>query len=157
MSRLLGRSLPEAVRQKIGFRPETMGKAVLLITIDEVGFPHTAMLSFREVAAKDTERLRFCLSGSSRTSENLRQRRKAALLLIDEGSAYYIKGVAKELKASIKGFPDLALFELTIEEVLEDEKPDFPITSGIQFKPPEDPGYFELGKSMAQALKSIHQ
>lgn len=152
MSRLLGRSLPEAVRQRIGFGPETIGKAVLLLTVDEGGFPHPAMLSFREVAAKDAERLRFCLNTSSRTSENLRRRGEAALLLIDEGPAYYIKGVAKELKASIKAFPDQALFELRIEEVLEDEKPGFPITSGVRFKPPEDPEYFELGKSMAQAL-----
>lgn len=152
MSRLLGRSLPETVRQKIGFRPETVGKALLFLTIDEGGFPHPAMLSFREVAVKDAERLRFCLNASSRTSENLRRRKKAALLLIDEGPAYFMKGVAIELAASMRGFPDLALFELTIEEILEDEKPGFPITSGIQFKPPEDPEYLEQGRSMAQAL-----
>lgn len=152
MSRLLGRSLPEAVRQRIGFGPETIGKAVLLLTVDEGGFPHPAMLSFREVAAKDAEHFRFCLNALSRTSENLRRRGKAALFLIDEGPAYFIKGVAKELKPSIEDFPDQALFELTIEEVLEDEKPGFPITSGILFKPPEDPGYLAQARAMAEAL-----
>ncbi|MBI3988403.1 MAG: pyridoxamine 5'-phosphate oxidase family protein [candidate division NC10 bacterium] len=155
MSRLLGEALTPTILKKLGWRPDTFGKAILLVTVDEAGFPHTAVLSYREVAAKDPATIRFCTLAASRTAQNLRQRRKATLLLIDEGPAYSIKGEAQELPTPLQSFPGLVAFALTVKEVLEDEEPNIPITSGVRFQPPEKPDSLERGKAIQQELLAL--
>lgn len=155
MSRLLGEALTPAILQKLGWRPDTLGKAILLVTVDEAGYPHGAILSYREVAAKDPATIRFCTLKASRTAQNLRRRGKAALLLIDEGPAYSIKGEVQELPTPLPSFPKLVAFALTIKEILEDEEPNIPITSGVRFHPPEKPDYLERGKAIQQELIAL--
>jgi len=154
MSRFLGEVLTPTILQKLDWRPETLGKAILLVTVDEGGYPHGAILSYREVAAKDPKTLRFCTLASSRTTQNLRRRQKATLLLIDEGPAYSIKGEVLEL-GTLPSFPRLTAFALTVREILEDEEPSVPIISGIRFQRPEKPDPLEQGGLMHRELLTL--
>ncbi len=154
MSRFLGEVLTPTILQKLGWRPDTLGKAVLLVTVDEAGYPHGAILSYREVATKDPKTLRFCTLASSRTTQNLRRRQKATFLLIDEGPAYSIKGEVQELGA-LPSFPKLTAFALTVKEILEDEEPNVPIISGVRFQLPEKPDPLERGGLMHRELLTL--
>ena len=52
MSRRLGDQVPDDLRKKLCAEDLTRfeGRAMLLLSLDESGFPHPAMLSYREMA-----------------------------------------------------------------------------------------------------------
>lgn len=140
MSRTLGHELPEALRALLDGHdlPARMGKAILIATVDAAGRPHPALLSYGEVVAIDRRRLRLATYRDSRTSGNMRRAGHLTLCLVEPGMAYYVKARARELDNPMPGYPALARFEATIEEVLadqarEDLEPDTRITGGIEF------------------------
>lgn len=146
MARALGNTLPDALwgllsGQDLAAR---MGQAILITTTDAEGWPHPALLSYGEVVAVDRRRLRLAVYRTSRTSGNLRRNGKLTLCLIGAGMAYYVKTIAGEPQDPMKGFADLARFEVTVETVLadqarEDLEPGARLTGGITFDPGRPP------------------
>ena len=100
-----------------------------------------ALISFREVGARDRKTVRVVTFDGTRTTTNLRENGKLTLIFIDQKMVYYVKGTVKEIPAARAGHsPNFATMDMTVTQVLA----DFPgegeeaarITSGITFTLP---------------------
>lgn len=151
MAREVGNTLPQLLCDLLSGRDLSvrMGEAILVTTTDAEGWPHPALLSYGEMVAVDTRRLRLALYRTSRTTENLRRNGKLTVCLIGPNMVYYIKATVGPWQDPMEGFAHLARFEARVESVLvdqarEDLEPGARITGGIAF---------DLGRPMAEALQ----
>ena len=133
-------------------------RVVLLITVDEKGWPYAAILSYLEIIAPDRNTLRLAPWNNSTTTTNLRRDGRVTLLVVEEGLAYYIQGTATELCRDLEGFPGMAKIHVRIESVLQDNALDYEgsarITTGIRFENPQiDAAYIERGRRVLAALR----
>jgi hypothetical protein len=69
----------------------------------------------------------------SSTANNLRRIGKIALMITDKGVNFYIKGVVKEVEKELAGAPQVSRFQITVEQLLEDQEPNAQITSGMTY------------------------
>src|SRR3990167_5814127 len=123
MSQLLGKELTQELfnllnGENVAFK---MGKAIVIVTVDEKEWPHPAMLSYYEVVAKERSRIDLAIGKTSTTAKNLRRSGKITLLITDSGINYYLKGNAREVKESMEGVPFISLFRVEVEQLLEDQ------------------------------------
>jgi len=137
MTRSLGDQLPDALRQLLDGSnlASREGLTFLLLTTDEAGWPHMAMLSVGELVAMDQHTLRAGLWLHSSTSKNLTQAGRAMLTLIADGNGYYVRLAAQrgpDLDLGAEG--RLAYFEMQVEDVQEDSTDYATLTSGITFR-----------------------
>ena len=137
---------------------EKLDKAVLLITVDEKGWPYAAMLSYLEVIAPDRYNLRLAPWNNSTTTANLRRNSRVTLLFVEENLAFYVQGTATELSHEMEGFPGMAKINVRIESILEDKAMDYEgsarITTGVRFENPQmDTAYVERGQQVLAALR----
>jgi hypothetical protein len=132
---------PELYRHLNGTDIASMeGKALLLCTAGADGWPHPAMLSYFEVAARDLRNVRVAVYGDSRTTANMRERKRATLLVIDTRLSCYIKGTVQELAPAMRTAPYNAVLNLQVEHVLFDEpsaelEPGVYVTAGVTYTP----------------------
>jgi hypothetical protein len=138
MSRSLGAQLPPALVELLSQRDLTalLGRAIPLITVDQQGRPHPMLASYLEVRAIGPDEVRVAVGASSRTAANLADRRAATLLLVDEHRTVYVK--CRAVRAPVGRGP-LARFDLTVEDVLEDNpaawEAELRIIGGIAYEP----------------------
>ncbi len=139
MSQFLGKELSEELLSHLSGRDVTAraGKAIVIVTVDEQGWAHPAMLSYHEVIAKDRSTIDLAIAKTSTTAKNLRRTGKITLLITDKEMNFYLKGSAREIKESMAGVPFMSLFRVGIEQILEDQEPDAAITSGVTFNRPQ--------------------
>ena len=95
-------------------------RAIVVCTIDELGWPHPAMLSSLEMVARDARNVRIATDVSSRTTRNLKTNRKLSLILADEDAVYYVKGDVLLVAATMRAAPKQAKFNLRVDSVLQD-------------------------------------
>lgn len=138
MSQVVGKELTEELfnRLKGDDIVSKAGKAIVIVTVDENGWAHPAMLSYYEVVAKDRSRIDLAIGKTSTTAKNLRRTGKITLLATDSGMNYYLKGNGREVKESMEEVPFMSLFRVELEQLLEDQEPDAVITSGVTFSRP---------------------
>lgn len=155
MSQLLGNDLTEELFERLKGEGVTskMGKAIVVVTVDERAWPHPAMLSYYEVVAKDRSRVDLAIGKTSTTAKNLRRTGKISILLTDHGMNYYVKGQAQEVKESIEEVPFVSLFSVKVEQLLEDQEPDALITSGVTFSRPQNKEVTEIVEKIFQAVR----
>lgn len=136
MSQLLGKELTEALLKRLNGQDVEAyeGKIIPIFTLDELGWPHPALLSYYEVVAKNSTTLDIALWKNSSTARNLRQTNRITFLLTDKGVNYYLKGSVKELQTEIPGIPLQSRFRVTVEQLLEDQEPNAEITSGLTYQ-----------------------
>ena len=132
-------------------------QALLLVTLDEAGWPYVSMLSYFEVIAKDRSNLRIAPWSTSTAAKNLRRAGKATLIVVEEEIAYYLQASATELAAELPGFPGMAKFNLHVESILEDKALDYEgaarITTGVRYENPQiDAAYIARGRRILDAL-----
>jgi len=139
MSRAIGSILPEPLLERLrgGDLPSRLGIAVLIATPDEGGWPHPAMLSYGEIVAVDSRRIRLAIHSTSRTAANLRRSGRITFWFLEAGMAYYVKGAAVE-RAPLEGFPHLTCFEAAVQGVLADaaqadSEPGAAVVDGVRF------------------------
>ena len=139
MSQLLGKVLTEELFDRLNGSDlgSKLGKAIVIVTVDEQGWSHPAMLSYYEVVAKDRSRIDLAIGKSSTTAKNLRRTGKITLLITDSGVNCYIKGNAREIRESMEAVSFMSLFRVQMGQLLEDQEPDAMITSGVTFSRPE--------------------
>ena len=160
MSKRLEAVLPERVYRMLSGEQldQHLNKVLLLITLDEKGWPYVAMLSVLEVIAADRQNIRMAPWNNSTTTANLRRDDRVTLIVVDEGMAYYIQGSTTELSRDLEGFPGMAKINLGIESILEDKALDYEgsarVTTGIRFENPDmDAAYIERGRKILAALR----
>ena len=131
MSRALGSELPAELVHDLNGQDMAAkwSKIMPLVTIDGSGFPHFAVLTYGEILAQDARHFRLGLYPNSSTSRNMRERPQITILMVYGDGIYYIKGRAQE-----RPTPDLARFEVAVEQVLVDDEPGARITAGLQFE-----------------------
>lgn len=131
MAYALGRELPERLVRDLEDVSEK-GCAIVLTTLDELGYPHTSLLTSAELVLEKAEAYLILQSGS-RTEGNLLAREKCSLVLIDAGSVHYIKMRA----CSVAPVEDCRVFRLVINQVMEDvpanHESGASVVSGIRF------------------------
>jgi hypothetical protein len=139
MSQILDTKLTEELfhRLKGDAMASKTDKAIVVVTVDDAGWAHPAMLSYYEVVAKDRATIDLAIGKTSTTAKNLRRTGKITLLITDSDMNYYVKGNARELRGSMEDVPFMSLFRVAVEHLLEDMEPDSVITSGVTFQRPE--------------------
>ncbi len=157
MSNLLGKELPDNLYELLKGEDvaSQMGKVILITTVDAQGFPHPAMLSFGEMAARDVGNIRLATYKGSTTSTNLVRNKKLTVIIADEGITYYIKGTVTPLGEALKGLPYMVPFNMKVEQVLEDAEPEAPITTGIRFKPPEGTALLDQAEKILPEILAL--
>lgn len=155
MSQLVGKELTKELFDRLRGEDigSKIGKAIVLVTVDERGWAHPAMLSYYEVVAKDRATVDLAVGKTSTTAKNLRRAGKITLLITDSGVNYYLKGSARELKESMSAVPFMSLFRVETEQVLEDQEPDAIITSGVTFSRPEKKEVAEIVGRIFQGVR----
>jgi len=135
MSQILGKELTDALLKRLSGAAVASheGKIIPIFTVDEAGWPHPALLSYYEVVAKNASTLEMAIWKDSSTANNLRRMGKISLMIADNGVNFYIKGAVKELEKEMTGAPPVSRFQITVEQLLEDQEPNAQITSGMTY------------------------
>ena len=140
MSRAIGSRLPVRLRERLrgDDLAARVGIAVLILTTDEAGWPHPAMVSYGELVARDSRRIRLAVHRTSGTAENLRRRGRITFCFVEPGMAYYVKAMVALPEEPVRGFPELVRFEATVERVMADEaradsEPGAAVVDGVRF------------------------
>ncbi len=154
MSRLLGKVLTEDLFDRLsgGDLGSKGGKAIVIVTVDEQGWSHPAMLSYYEVVAKDRSRIDLAIGKSSTTAKNLRRTGKITILVTDNGVNYYLKGEAREIRESMEAASFMSLFRVEMGQILEDQEPDAAITSGVTYSRPVKKEVNEMVEKIFQEI-----
>ncbi|WP_339221361.1 pyridoxamine 5'-phosphate oxidase family protein [Paenibacillus sp. FSL W7-1279] len=114
-------------------------EAMMLLSVTEEGWPHTAMLSVGEVLALDRSRLRIALWQGTATTGNLLRSGQATLVAIHDGAAHYVRLRLQALPDLPDARHPLQRFEATVVAVREDIAKYADITSAVKFQL-HDPG-----------------
>lgn len=135
MSRLVGKELTKLLLDRLNGQNVTPheSKIIPIFTLDDLGWPHPALLSYFEVVAKNSSTVDLALWKDSSTANNLRRLGKVTLMITDKGLNYYLKGSVKELEAEMSGAPQVSRFRIVTEQLLEDQEPNAEITSGLTY------------------------
>jgi len=97
--------------------------AIVMCTTDAEGWPHPAMLSYFELAARDARTIRLAVYNGSRTCANMRERGTATLILVDRGLVCYVRGSVTEVRPAMRSAPYNAALDLRVDQVVFDEPP----------------------------------
>ena len=143
MSDDLGNNLPDDLYDTLLNEDVTIspGKAILINTSDTDGWPHPALLSYREVWATGRNTIRIQTYNGTNTTRNLRSNGIITLIFIDSSMTYYVKGSAKEItspsssKANHLSVMDISITQILKDFTSEDEAGAY-ITTGITFHNP---------------------
>lgn len=143
MATLIGTELDDDlyVRLSGADLEQVADKVIQIVTVDEAGWPHPAILSYFEVVAKDRRNIRLAAYADSTTTANMRRTGKLTLLVIDERVVYYVKGTVEELGRHMACAPENAKLNMRVERVLTDLpdarfEPDACIASGVTYRNP---------------------
>lgn len=155
MSQIVGKELTKELLARLNGEDITshLGKVITVVTVDETGWAHPAMLSYHEVVAKDPSTIDLAIGKASRTAENLRRTGKITLLVTDTGVNYYLKGSARQLQEAMGGVPFMSLFRMEMTQLLEDQEPDAAITSGVTFSRPQKKGAGEMAEKIFHGVR----
>jgi hypothetical protein len=122
MATLVGPSLSADLLERLRGRAleDVAGKAIQIVTVDDGGWPHPALLSYFEIVALGPTSLRLAIYATSTTARNLRRDGRVTLAILDDRVAYYVKGASSELSPRMRSAPENASFEVHVEAVLAD-------------------------------------
>jgi len=162
VSRLVGSELPPDLMARLSGRDlqPVASKVIQIVTIDEGGWPHAALLSYFEVVAADRRRVRLASYANSTTSANMRRNGKATLIVIDARIVYYVKAHAVELAPTMRATAWNAAFECRVEQVLADEaneaiEPGAYVASGVTYVNPQRDAEMERARAVLAELRGL--
>jgi hypothetical protein len=135
VSKEIRNRLPDSLYASLRAAADQSGRAIVISTVDDNGWPHPALLSYREVSAPDPTTLQVVTFDGTHTTANMRSNGKLTLIFVDERMTYYVKGSATEIPSEPGA--SFATMTVAVEQVLEDAPGDgeegTSITSGITF------------------------
>ena len=105
--------------------------AAYLVTIDDEGLPHAAMISAGELLLDPDGSARLALWPGSRTRANLAARGHATLLVVLEGVSVRARLHLRE--AAAQPLPELTTFVGSVHEVSADTAPYATLEDGVRF------------------------
>lgn len=125
MSRMLGTQLPQDIVTRLDGMDlaAKVGPSIFLLSSDDGGYPHVALLSYGEVLARSPGEVRVLIWAVGSAARNLAARHVACIGLVEPGLVIYIKGNARPLgPAPLPGAIALVGFALDVTRVLADEE-----------------------------------
>lgn len=133
MSTSLGDKFPSRILDYLSVENENRDNTVIfLLTSDNEGFPHVALLSpFQVVTTKDSEFLMTVHHGTN-SQKFLQRMLKGALILQADPAIDYVK-FEVELIEGWKSARDEVLYRATPVEILEDYSEKVPYLSQLKF------------------------
>jgi len=156
MPRSLGRELPDVLRLLLDGRDlsSKVGETFLLLTTDENGWPHMAMLSVGELLARDARTLEAALWLHSTATRNLDRDGRGLLAMVADGAGFYVRLTAQRVADLDLGQDGrLARFDLQIEDVQEDRVDYARLTAGITFELPDKQAVVARWQHTIEALR----
>ncbi len=156
MPRSLGRELPDVLRSLLDGRDlsSKVGETFLLLTTDENGWPHMAMLSVGELLARDARTLEAALWLHSTATRNLDRDGRGLLAMVADGAGFYVRLTAQRVADLDLGQDGrLARFDLQIEDVQEDRVDYARLTAGITFELPDKQAVVARWQHTIEALR----
>ena len=123
MPKFVSNELPEDLYTRLSgrFVDRYLDQVILLYTVDKNGWPHPAMLSYFEVAARDRTNLRLATYKESNTTATMRRNGKVTLSIFAERAAYSVKGTAEEIHREMRSVSRNTMFNVAIDQVLVDQ------------------------------------
>ena len=132
VSRDIGSQLPSDLVSELS-RESPRPSAIPLISVDQDGLPHVAIVSYFELFLVG-RKLHFFIHKSSRTTKFLRARRSCTLAFVHADYVYYVKGRARWLQDN----EQRSVFRLQVESVMQDfptaDERSVSLKHGIRFE-----------------------
>jgi CBS domain-containing protein len=114
MGKIIGGELTDKIMQNLEHVP-----TLILATVDEDGWPHTAPMSWIKV--KDRRTLSMAIHRDIASLRNIRRSGKVRLVAMGRGMAISIRGFAKIVKEEMESSPfPAAVVEVTVDEIKDD-------------------------------------
>lgn len=107
-------------------------EAMMLLTVTEDLWPHTAMVSVGEVVAIDQKTLRLSLWLGTQTTGNIIRSGKATLVALHDGVAHYVRLELSRLPELSMPLHPRERFEAKVVSVREDTAKYAEINSGVK-------------------------
>lgn len=140
MPQLAGKTVPPVLLKRWRSAASRAGEAIVLITVDDRGRIHTALLAPVLVVPIDPGSFLLTVAHGSRTARHLRSGRPASLHVADSEGVWTLQGVASVARPALRSVPPLGAFRFEIRRVLSDHPPPAEkgarIVSGIRFVAP---------------------
>ena len=139
MAELVGSRLTSEIIRKIGGESNRGSKeAILITTVDELGFPNSALMSYLDLCIISSKRLLFAIGESSSTKKNLLRTPRAGITLWlgKNLGIYYLKGRTRLVKGTLSAKPEghpCSALVLKVERVTRDYLPEARILSTITY------------------------
>jgi hypothetical protein len=143
MTESLGNNLPKECVSALSLeRTVRENSIILLLTVDEEGFPRVCLLSPYQVICASSHEIFFEVYQRSQTEKNLNRQGESTFVFPESIGLLYVRGRANKLvpgQARPKPndeklkMPPQSLFHFTIEEVLRDVSSKAPIISQLKF------------------------
>ncbi len=155
MTREIGNRLPAQLLPLIdGHDLEAgAGETFLLLTQNDTGWTHVAMLSVGEIVATSESEIRLALWPRSNTTENLSRTATATLMIVHGGATYYLRlRTDRRPDLNIEGV-SRSFFVAIIEAVLEDTVGYATMTSGPKFRLNHPEKVLESWRQTVDAMK----
>lgn len=128
-------------------------EAFLLQTVNEDGWPHSAMISVGEVLAADPYTFQMMLWPNTMTTINLIRSKKAQLVIIHQGLVYYIKLRTKHYPAINSDIHTGERFSAHIHALKIDQAKYAEIESGIQVRLHNPDSVIDRWQAQVEVLK----
>jgi hypothetical protein len=133
-----------------------MGTAFECLSATDAGWPYAAMVSIGELLAVGPSSMRLAIWSSSTTAGNLQRDRRCVLSLVHAGISFQIRCAAFPVgELSQNEEPDLAIFELSVVDILEDQASYATLTSGITYALHQPDAVLERWTRTIQTLRDI--
>jgi hypothetical protein len=140
VSRSIGPALPPAALEVL--RPaqpaEQLGKIIEVLTVDERGFPHVALLSPGEIQACDPSSFRLALYTEGTTLRNIHARSRFALAIVEPGLCCYVKAIGAVTDVRVSEGPTQPFaatrVEARVDDVLIDSESGAFIAAGARYR-----------------------
>lgn len=154
MSRALER-LPAPLLELLDGRDleRKVGETLLLLTVGQDGFPHSALLSVGEVYAPSGGELRLALWRTSATTANLTRDGKGTLVAFLPPAAFYLELEARRVEDVAVGGDRFACFTARPRAILEDVVGYARLESGIRFALPKPEKVLARWREQVAALR----
>ncbi|MFC7441075.1 pyridoxamine 5'-phosphate oxidase family protein [Laceyella putida] len=109
-------------------------EAMMLLTVTEDLWPHTAMISVGEIIATSPTQLRLALWPATTTTANIIRTGKATLVAFIAGKAHYVRLSLQRLAALSHAKHKRERFAASVVSVREDVAKYAGITSGVRIE-----------------------
>ena len=151
MSTSHGNRLPEKVVDFLHFNNKIRkNSAIFLITSDQDGYPHVALLSPYQVVAGSEQELYIAVHKGTRSQQYLNIQMKGTLILQMQPAVEYLKISVHEEQGWVSRNDDV-LYRAVPTEILEDYSDRAPFISELLFDQKNIYGHYKAGFERAVA------